>query len=248
MGRIDIQLIRHATVKINYNGTTFLVDPCLGPKGSFPGPDSAVSSNPLNDLPVPDSDVISGVDAVLLTHIHADHFDAAARDALDKALPVFTGEPVAAPLNEDGFCNIFCDEQSTFKGVTVSRTLGKHGPDALQPGLGPNWGFVLQAPSCQTLYVIGDGPLGQEVRSVLDKFSPDIILANPGGLVRGGNRLLMNAEEAVELAELCPKAKVICAHLEAIDICPVTRARVQELAGKAGVTIYTPQDGEVLSF
>ena len=33
----SVQLIRNATVKVKYNGVTFLVDPMLAPKGAYPG-------------------------------------------------------------------------------------------------------------------------------------------------------------------------------------------------------------------
>lgn len=34
---VTVQQIRNATVKIDFSGTTFLVDPMLSPKGAFPG-------------------------------------------------------------------------------------------------------------------------------------------------------------------------------------------------------------------
>ena len=45
-----IQLIRSATLKINYGGTTFLVDPMLGDKGSF---ESYGNVDELNSFMVP---------------------------------------------------------------------------------------------------------------------------------------------------------------------------------------------------
>lgn len=33
----SVQLIRNATVKVKFNGVTFLVDPMLAPKGSYSG-------------------------------------------------------------------------------------------------------------------------------------------------------------------------------------------------------------------
>lgn len=32
-----VQLIRNATIKVSLGGTTFLIDPMLGEKGSIPG-------------------------------------------------------------------------------------------------------------------------------------------------------------------------------------------------------------------
>ena len=75
------QQIRNATVKIKYHGLTFLVDPYLVPKGatgcfSFsPKPEQKKIKNPTKDLPIPINEIIKGVDAVIATYIHEDHWD-----------------------------------------------------------------------------------------------------------------------------------------------------------------------------
>lgn len=54
-GKIIIQQIRNATLKINYAGMTFLIDPLLAAKGSYPGFEGTARSqlrNPLVELPV----------------------------------------------------------------------------------------------------------------------------------------------------------------------------------------------------
>lgn len=34
---VEVQLVRNATLKVDFSGTTFLVDPMLSAKGEFPG-------------------------------------------------------------------------------------------------------------------------------------------------------------------------------------------------------------------
>ena len=67
----SVQLIRNATVKVKYNGVTFLVDPMLAPKGAYPGFTGTLHSeirNPTIPLTLRIQEILNGVDAVLLTH------------------------------------------------------------------------------------------------------------------------------------------------------------------------------------
>lgn len=81
---VQMQHIRNATAKIAYAGQTFLVDPLLARKGAYPGFEGTFHSeqrNPLVDLPMTTEEVMAGVDAVIVTHTHLDHWDG----ALEKA-------------------------------------------------------------------------------------------------------------------------------------------------------------------
>ena len=85
---MEIRQIRNATMKITYAGRMYLTDPLLDPKHSY---DSFAekSPNPTVDLPCPLEEVLEGIDAVLVSHIHIDHFDPTARDHLPKEIPLF---------------------------------------------------------------------------------------------------------------------------------------------------------------
>ncbi|HGK4823913.1 TPA: MBL fold metallo-hydrolase [Klebsiella pneumoniae] len=86
---MNITHIRNATQIIHYAGKRFLIDPMLADKGAWPGfPGTARSElrNPLVELPF-SRDKIVDVDAVIVTHTHDDHWDAAAIAAIPKTLP-----------------------------------------------------------------------------------------------------------------------------------------------------------------
>jgi L-ascorbate metabolism protein UlaG (beta-lactamase superfamily) len=102
---VKFQHIRNATIKVDYAGTVFLIDPMLAPKGGWPGFEGTVNShlrNPLVDLPVPLADVLR-TDAVIVMHTHMDHWDDAAKAAIPKDMPVFAQDEVdAASIRGDG--------------------------------------------------------------------------------------------------------------------------------------------------
>jgi len=87
-----IQQIRNATVKIDYPDRTFLVDPFLAKKGTYPGFLDTFHSelrNPTVELPLPAKDIMSGVDAVIVTRTYLDHWDGGDHKFIPKAMPLF---------------------------------------------------------------------------------------------------------------------------------------------------------------
>ena len=87
---MKITQIRNATQVIEYGGVRFLIDPMLSERGSFPGFPGTINddlANPVIGMPLP-LDQIIDVDTVVLTHLHEDHWDAAAAAALPKTMPI----------------------------------------------------------------------------------------------------------------------------------------------------------------
>lgn len=88
---MHIQLIRNATIIVQYAGKKFLIDPMLAERGTYPPfPNSLRQDqyNPLVSLPVSLEELIH-VDAVIVTHLHLDHFDEAAQKELPKDIKMF---------------------------------------------------------------------------------------------------------------------------------------------------------------
>jgi glyoxylase-like metal-dependent hydrolase (beta-lactamase superfamily II) len=55
------------------------------------------------ELPKPAEEVVDGIDGVLLTHLHLDHFDLRARELIPRGTPVFHQAPDRKQLEQDGF-------------------------------------------------------------------------------------------------------------------------------------------------
>ena len=164
---MTVQLIRNATVKVTYGDTTFLVDPMLAEPGTYPGFPGTYRSelrNPLTPLPMPVEEILRGVDAVILTHTHLDHWDEAAQRALPKDIPLFAqDEKDAALLRSQGFLNIrIFGNTVEFGGVMMSRTACRHGSDTMFADptkgklLGSVMGIVFKAPGRKTAYIAAD--------------------------------------------------------------------------------------------
>lgn len=247
---VSVQLIRNATLKFDYNGTTWLVDPALGPKHSmmsFVTPDQNL--NPTVNLPIAVDSVTEGVEAVLVTHMHPDHFDEEAMTVLSSDLPLFIQPFDQAAMAKSPFKQVTTIENKTnYKGTTIIRTGGKHGPDELLEGLGEVSGFILQAKGYPTVYIVGDCLWDDDIKSTITTYQPDIIVLNSGGAQWGGAQILMNEQDAVEVAKFAPQAKVIAVHMEALDHCQTTREKVKTAAVNAKVDIVVPDDGATLTF
>ena len=88
---MKITQIRNATIIVDYSNTKFLIDPWLMPKDYMPGFDTAINSEirqPRVELPF-EIEKIVDVDAVIITHIHPDHWDEFAEKSINKDMKIF---------------------------------------------------------------------------------------------------------------------------------------------------------------
>lgn len=260
---ITYQHVRNATAKIHYAGSVFLVDPFLAEKGAYPGFDGTPNSDkriPLIDMAEPAQDVINGIDAVILTHTHLDHWDDTAREILPKDIPFFVQNAGdARTIREQGFTNVMVTGKNTpFRNVHISRTLGQHGPDELYsvPAraefAGDAMGFVFQADGEKTLYVVGDTTWHPFVEVALRTYNPDIIVMNTGyAMVNGINgSLIMGKDDILRMYKAMPKAKIITVHMNAVNHTITSSEEVRELVKENSLSdrVYVPREGEILSF
>lgn len=262
-----VQLIRNATVKITCGKTTFLVDPMLAEQGAYPGFQDTYRSelrNPLTPLPMPVEEILKGVDAVILTHTHLDHWDDAAQKALPKNIPFFAQDATdAALLRSQGFTDVrILDSAAEFGGVTLHKTACKHGSDAmfankeLGKALGSVMGIAFTAKDKKTIYLAADTVWFDGVEKAISTYRPDIIILNTGAAAMSSENfkddpyIIMGREDTLRASKAAPNAKIVAVHMDAINHMTVDRKDVSEYAYEQGIRdkVLIPFDGEVLHF
>lgn len=247
---MKLQLIRNATIRLEYGEITILIDPMLGEKHSFESY-AGIEKNPTVDLPVPIDEVIAGIDLILVSHLHEDHFDKAAQKQDDKAIPILCQPGDLEIIAGYGFNNVLeLEDETMWQQVSITRTGGEHGYNTWADRLGPVSGFVFQYPGEPTVYWVGDSVWCEEVERMLDKFQPDVVITHSGGAeLQDSGPIIMNAAQTIRVCQALPAAVVVATHLEALDHCRTSRSFVWKEVGKEGIDqarIRIPEDGEVI--
>ncbi|MGD6830662.1 MBL fold metallo-hydrolase [Sutcliffiella halmapala] len=252
---MNIQLIRNATLIVHYAGKKFLIDPMLAEKGAFPPfPNSPRQdqNNPLVSLPTSNDDVIQNIDAVILTHLHYDHWDDAAKQALPKNVKLFCqNEEDATEIRNDGFQHVeVLKEDTVFEGIQLIKTKGEHGRGEILKLAGLVCGVVFKHPTEKTLYIAGDTVWYEAVQEVIETHKPEVIVVNAGDnqFFEGGS-LVMGKEDVYEVYKAAPEAKIIAVHMEAVNHWTLSRVELNSFANEKGISsnVLVPDDGEAYS-
>ena len=236
---MKITLVRSATLLLEVAGRRVLVDPMLDPAGARPPIEQTWNPvrNPTVELPYPTEDVVAGLDAVLVTHCHKDHFDETAERLLPRDVPVF-----CQPEDEDRLRAVGLDVRPVedavdWDGLVLHRTPARHGFGEVAEALAPVSGFVLD-----DLYLAGDTVWYEAVEETIERFAPRVAVVNAGGACfMDGSLIVMGADDVREVVSRVPA--VICVHLEALNHCHLSRAELA--AAVPGAVI--PRDGETVS-
>lgn len=258
---MKITQIRNATIIVEYNNTKFLIDPWLLPKDSMPGFDTAVNAQvrqPRVDLPF-DIKKIIDVDAVIITHIHPDHWDKIAETELDKNIKIFVqSESDKLYVESKGFKNveILSIEGSKYDKITLYKTGTQHGRrEIVKPlceSIGMPYdamGIVFKSQNEKVLYVAGDTIWCKEVEDTLNKYLPDVIIINAcAATVLNGERLIMNIDDIKELLNQAPKSTIIASHMDTVSHLTITRNDLRNFINKEKIkNILIPDDGETIN-
>lgn len=253
---MNIQQIRNATIVVEYADKKFLIDPMLSDKGSLsPFPNSARQdqNNPLIELPVSIDSLIKDVDAVIVTHLHLDHWDDAAKEALPKDIKLFSqNEEDATTIRADGFVNVEAmTENTVFEGIQLIKTKGEHGRGEILKMAGLVCGVIFKHQDEKTLYVAGDTVWYDAIQEVIDTHKPEVIIVNAGdNQFHQGGSLIMNKDDVYEVHKAAPNAKIVCVHMEAVNHWNLSREELKSFASEKGISsnILVPNDGESYTF
>jgi len=246
-----LQLIRNATLLVELAGRTLLIDPMLDPAGARPPVANTANDrrNPLVDLPTTPEEVAREADAVIVTHLHADHLDDTAVRLLATTTPVLSQPEDVERLRERGFTDVRpVDDALEWRGVHVARTPARHGTGKIGEAMAPASGFVLRAAGEPSVYIAGDTIWCDEVRMTLDVQRPDIVVVNASGArFTEGDPIVMTADDVVALSRHVPGAPIVAVHLDAINHCLESRDDLRARLRAEGLEdrVSVPEDGDV---
>lgn len=258
---VKFQQIRNATIKVDYAGTTFLIDPMLAKKGAYPGFAGTYNSqlrNPLVELPMPLADVMKA-DAIIVTHTHLDHWDDAAKQSLPKNLPLFAqNEADAQSIRKDGFTDVrVLGKDTVFKGTRLRITAGQHGSDQAMAVagevLGKVMGVVFQRQGYKTVYVAGDTVWNAQVEAAIQQYQPEVIVLNTGyARIQGlDGSIIMGKEDLYRAYQAAPRATVIGSHMDSVNHGMQNRKDLHDFIKEKAMDpkrVLVPADGESYVF
>ena len=245
-----LRLIRHATLNVEYGGETLLVDPMLDDTGARPAIQNSPNprNNPLVALPMPPEEAIQGVEAVLVTHTHSDHWDETVARILPKDTPLFGQIEDEQKFRGQGFLRVQpVTSSATWNGIKITRTGGQHGRGEIAKAMAPVSGFILRASGEPTLYIAGDTIWCDEVVAAIREDKPAIIVVNAGAAqFLEGDPITMAADDVITTCNAAAGAQVVAVHMEAINHCLLTRDDLafQLEAARVSNQVAIPQDGE----
>jgi L-ascorbate metabolism protein UlaG (beta-lactamase superfamily) len=190
-----VTFIGNATTLISAGGVTLLTDPNFLHQGQHAYLGYGLLSKRLRP-PAMDIDELPPLDAVVLSHMHGDHWDRVAQTRLDRGLPILTTPHAAKRLTRRGFGR--ATGMQTWQShnivkantnVTLTSLPGRHAPTPINRYLPPVMGSMIEVwhdgEAPRRLYVSGDTLLVEELDEIPRRFSQ----IDAGVVHLGGTRL-----------------------------------------------------------
>ena len=254
---MQIRLLRHATLVISIAGTRLLVDPMLSQAEAMDPVLNASNDRriPLLNLPMDQralKQLLGEIHAVVVTHVHRDHWDVCAVELLSKSLPIFCQPEDRERIEQSGFSEVHpLDAPQTFQSLRLQRTSGRHGTGETGQRMGPVSGVVITAGREPSLYIAGDTIWCREVEDALTAYKPDVVVVNAGAAAfLTGGPITMTAEDVVHVCRAVPSAHIVAVHMEALNHCGLTRDMLRKFLSREGLgdRVDVPDDGDILNF
>ena len=215
---------------------------------------------PLKDLSMPIEEILKDIEAVFVTHTHADHWDEYTAKFIPKYIPIFVQNAADKKLIvSQGFTDVrVLGINTPFKGITITKTGGQHGTDEMfantiiAENFGESMGFVFRAPGQKSVYFAGDTILHDYVELALKKYKPDIIVVNAAQAVYEGlvGSSMMGPDDVKKIYEMCKESKIIPVHMDCYCHCLCTTEKMKKFVeeNKLQDRVLVPCDGEILKF
>jgi len=253
--KASIRLIRHATLIVEINRMKILVDPMLSPKDGMDPVQNCGNDTrfPMVELPVSKEEltqIINEVDAIVITHLHRDHWDMAAQQLIGKSKTIFCQPNDSAKIMEQGFTNVQpINTVMEWQGLTINRTDGQHGTGEIGKKMGAVSGFVFSYKN-DSIYVAGDTIWCGDVEKALLQFKPAVTILNAGGAkFLTGDPITMTAADIIKVYDALPATKIIAVHMDTVNHCFIRRTDLSKALAerRLDTKILIPKDGELIN-
>ena len=222
----SLTFVGTATTILRLGPFTVLTDPNFLHRGQRVHLGYGLTSRRRTDPAVEPED-LPPLDAVLLSHLHGDHFDRVARERLDRSVPVVTTEHAARRLGRWGFSPVGLP---TWEAWTTASTDGRdalrvtavparHGPAVLHRALPPVMGSVLDlvrdGHRVLRVYVTGDTVPFDDLATVPGRLPGiDVMVAHLGGTSIGGVVVTMDDRMGADLVETIAPGTTVPVHYD----------------------------------
>lgn len=259
----QLHFIGTATTVITLGSFTVLTDPNFLHRGQRAYLGWGLSSVRRTD-PAIEPEELPRLDAVVLSHLHGDHFDRVAKARLDRTAPVLSTQRAAKRLGSWGFETRGMDTWETHvltKGdaaggeeLAVTSLPAVHARGVLGAMLPPVMGSMLEhsvaGQVVRRVYLSGDTLTGDHVDEIRERY-PDIDAAV---VHLGGTRVVMrlvtmDADMGVEFVERTRPRVVVPVHYDDYGVfrSPLSDFLTKMTARDLPAEVRAPRHGDVVS-
>jgi L-ascorbate metabolism protein UlaG (beta-lactamase superfamily) len=222
---VRMTFVGNATMLLEIGPFTLLTDPNFLHRGQRAYLGNGLWTRRLTE-PALQPAQLPALDAILLSHLHEDHWDRIAGRELERSTPVVTTQEAARELGQQGFAETadlapWETHELHRQGhlLRITAVPGVHGPGVLARVLPPVMGSVLELVRDGDVrwrgYISGDTLFRPFLGELLERCGPlDVAIPHLGGTKALGVTVTMDGRQGADLVELLRPPLTVPVHFD----------------------------------